>query len=103
MAQKKGIQPLANGVGDVEESTKAVLVAVFENLKNNANVKGEGPTRLFFPNGIELISLIVKVNLKDGVDVEIKIAGEKGVKGTALVQGESAEKSEVVSLREATN
>ena len=49
-------------VGSVEKSTRQVLAAVFENLKSNAGVKADGPTRLFFPNGIELISVIVKVN-----------------------------------------
>jgi len=74
---------------EVEKSTREVLTSVFESLKNNVGVKADGPTRLFFPNGIELISVIVKVNVKDGIDVEVKIAGEKGIKGTVLVEGAS--------------
>ena len=31
------------------------------NLQDHAGVKTDGPTRLFFPNGIELISALVKV------------------------------------------
>ena len=77
-----------DSIGDVEKSTRQVLAAVFENLKSNAAVKADGTTRLFFPNGIELISVIVKVNVKDGIDVELKIAGEKGIKGT-LIEGAS--------------
>jgi hypothetical protein len=68
-------------VGAVEKSTRQVLAAVFENLKTSAGVKADGPTRLFFPNGIELISVVVKLNVKEGIDVEVKIAGEKGIKG----------------------
>ena len=74
-------------VGSVEKSTRQVHAAVFENLKSNAGVKADGPTRLFFPNGIELISVIVKVNAKEGIDVEVKIAGEKGIKGSAVFEG----------------
>ena len=77
----------ADDVGTVEKSTRQVLDAVFENLKSNAGVKADGSTRLFFPNGIELISVVFKVNAKDGIDVEVKVAGEKGIKGTSVVGG----------------
>ncbi len=68
----------------IEKATTDVLKNVFENLKTQTAVKVEGSTRLFYPNGIELISVGLKFNLKDGFDVQVKIAGEKGVKGTTL-------------------
>src|SRR5262245_13799203 len=71
----------------VEKSTRQVIAALFENLKTNAGVPADGSTRLFFPNGIELISVIVKVNVKDGVDIEVKVAGEKGVKSAVSPDG----------------
>src|SRR5690349_15697767 len=73
-------------IGDVEKATRDVLGAVFNNLKDSATVKAEGQTRLFFPNGIELISVTLKVNAKDGVDVEVKVAGEKGIKMVAAAR-----------------
>src|SRR5262249_23067582 len=62
------------------------LDSVFEKLKNSAGIKGDGPVRLFFPNGIELISVALNVNAKDGIRVEVKIAGEKGVKGAGAFE-----------------
>ena len=73
-------------IGDVEKATRDVLGAVFSNLKDSATVKAEGQTRLFFPNGIELISVTLKVNAKDGIDVEVKVAGEKGIKTVAAAR-----------------
>ena len=79
--------PSGQDVAAAENSTKQILSAVFDNLKTNAGVKVDGPVRLFFPNGIELISVIVKVNVQDGIDIEVKVAGEKGVKGSSPVEG----------------
>ena len=44
-------------------------------------------TRLFFPNGIELISIKIEAGLseKTKVVVDVKIAGEKGAKPTDFV------------------
>jgi hypothetical protein len=65
-------------IGDVENSAKAVLSNLFDNLKGNAAVLADQQTRLFFPNGIELIMITVKIGT---IDIELKIAGAKGISG----------------------
>lgn len=54
----------------------------FSNLKSVATFKEDGKPRLFFPSGIELIFVKLTVGLpeKPVVAVEVKIAGEKGIK-----------------------
>src|SRR5271166_3114348 len=62
---------------DLANSVQQLLQKMLTDLKGAAAAKGAGEARLFFPNGIELISLVVKVG---PADVEVTIAGEKGVK-----------------------
>src|ERR1700733_4168607 len=52
---------------------------------------------------IELISVVAKVDVKDGIGVEIKVPGEEGIRG-ALSEGRVAEvQSHVVSTPQITN
>jgi len=69
----------------VSSEAQKLLVEVFKNLKSAASVKAAEPPRLFFPNGIELIYIKFEAGLseKTKVVVELKIAGEKGIKGLA--------------------
>ena len=76
--------PLANRrfSGDLEEvrkSTIEVLTKTFENVKSNAAFQTEEKKLVFFPDGIELISVVLKFSTLQGFDVEVKIAGAKGV------------------------
>jgi len=62
-----------------------LLAEAFRQLKGTGTAEAAAePTRLFFPNGIELISVKVQAGLpaKPLVSVEPKIAGEKGLKST---------------------
>jgi hypothetical protein len=71
-----------SGVGAV---TQQVISDVFVKLKDSAAVT----PRLFFPNGIELIDVSVSVGLTaKGIEVKVKIAGEKGI-GSLLIQDET--------------
>ena len=66
---------------------KELLDRAFTNLKSVAPLKEEDPPpRLFFPHGIELIFVKLTVGLpeKPVITVEVKIAGEKGVKPEAI-------------------
>ncbi len=66
---------------DIEALTKAtqsLLSRSFEDLKASAGVQQKDGERFFFPHGIELIDVTVKVNLNDGVEIQVKVAGEKG-------------------------
>jgi hypothetical protein len=58
------------------------LDSVFTHLKEVASIAATDGTRLFFPNGIELLFVKVEATLVNGIKatVEIRIAGEKGVK-----------------------
>ncbi|MDX1548684.1 MAG: hypothetical protein R3247_16930 [Rhodothermales bacterium] len=69
-------------------AAKELLSAALSELRTiaqEASASNAAP-RLFFPNGIEVISLTVKVS--EFFEVTFKIAGEKGVSG--LVEGISA-------------
>ena len=65
-------------IGEVEKSANSVLSSIFDNLKANATVLGDQQPRLFFPNGIELITITVKIGT---IDIELEIAGAKGISG----------------------
>jgi hypothetical protein len=65
-------------ITSAKDAAKEVLIATFDELGGKAEPKDKEKPRLFFPNGIELISITVDVS---GIKVEIKVAGEKGVKG----------------------
>jgi hypothetical protein len=63
-------------VSEFQTSANAVIDQVFTNLEKNTNVKLDGPTRLFFPAGIQLI--FVKISLLNGITVEAQISGATG-------------------------
>jgi hypothetical protein len=84
------------GADDLIKTARSELTQLldkaFSNLKSVATLKEDGkPPGLFFPNGIELIYVKLAVGLpeKPVVTVELKIAGEKGVKavGTDYAAG----------------
>lgn len=56
-----------------------LLSTALKELKETVFDKERKDSRLFFPNGIELISITVRVDKY--VDIELKVAGEKGIKG----------------------
>jgi hypothetical protein len=62
---------------DVTDAVQSLLQKILTDLKGSATAAAAGEPRLFFPNGIELISVVAKVG---PADVEVKIAGEKGIK-----------------------
>jgi hypothetical protein len=79
----------------VSSEAQKLLTEAFKNLKSAASVKeAVEPPRLFFPNGIELIYIKLEAGLseKTKVAVELKIAGEKGIKGPAS-ESEQADES----------
>ena len=55
-----------------------MLADIFDKLATHGAVKVDGQPTLFFPNGIELIPITVEVGV---MEVDVKVAGEKGVKG----------------------
>ena len=71
---------VSGNIGDVEKATAQILDRIFEKLSTHGIVKSDGPARLFFPNGIELIFAQVTVSPTTGINIEVKIAGEKGIK-----------------------
>lgn len=78
---------------DIDRASKCtqdVIAKLFENLKTGAAVKADGQPRLFFPNGIELIDVTVDAGVKSGgIKITVKVAGEKGIKGTDLLSSTS--------------
>jgi hypothetical protein len=62
----------------VVKSSKEILEKSFEQLKSSASVKTDAERRFFFPDGIELIDVTVKANLKEGIHIGVKVAGPKG-------------------------
>jgi len=64
-------------VKDGAAAAQLLLQRIVADLKESAGLKATGDRHLFFPNGIELINVVVKVG---SGDVEVMIAGEKSVK-----------------------
>jgi len=64
-------------VGDLTKPVQDLLDGIVTQLKGTVAIKGAAQPPLFFPNGIELIQLIVKVG---PADVEVTVAGPKGSK-----------------------
>lgn len=63
-------------IKSARDGAKELLSTALKEFEKTARAEeGEKP-RLFFPNGIELISIIVRVS---GVDVELKVAGKAGI------------------------
>jgi hypothetical protein len=60
------------------ESAKELFSAAFDELRKAASQDKKEETRIFFPNGIELISITLDVFK---VKVEFKVAGAAGIKG----------------------
>jgi hypothetical protein len=77
MANKETRGSITSGASEA----KVLLVTALEDLRKTVTtVTAEAITATdkFFPNGIELISIKVEIS---GVAVELKVAGEKGIKG----------------------
>jgi hypothetical protein len=64
-------------VNDITNAVQQLLQKTLTDLKGSVATHAAGEPRLFFPNGIELISVVVKIG---PADVEVTIAGEKGIK-----------------------
>ena len=75
------------GIAEVKDTATQVLEALFANLKAHAQVAADEPSRLFFPNGIELISVSVKVT---PIEITLTVAGAKGVKSAGLQESATA-------------
>jgi hypothetical protein len=76
MADSEVSQTIAS---DLTKPVHDLLDGIITEFKRTAADKDAAEPRLFFPNGIELIQVIVKVG---PADVEVKIAGQKGVRET---------------------
>jgi hypothetical protein len=81
------------------EEAQKVLDSTFTHLKEVASIAATDGTRLFFPNGIELLFFKVEATLVNGIKatVEIKIAGEKGLKnlGQDSLANQESDRQEV--------
>jgi len=84
--QAKHIEITNKTINAASSEAKDLLSEAFRNVKEAASGGGSDPTKpdKFFPFGIELIYVKVEAALteKTKVTVELKIAGEKGIKGT---------------------
>jgi len=77
MANKETRGSIASGA----DEAKVLLVTALQEFRKAVAAATDETTaepRVFFPNGIELISIKVTVS---AVTVELKVAGEKGIKG----------------------
>lgn len=61
-----------------KQDPNQLLSATLKELKQTVFDNDRQDSKLFFPNGIELI--LIKVKVDKYVDVELRVAGEKGVK-----------------------
>ena len=64
-------------VSDLTKPVQDLLDGIVTQMKGTAAIKSAAQQPLFFPNGIELIQLIVKVG---PADVEVTVAGPKGAR-----------------------
>lgn len=76
---------------DISDAAQAITKEVVSQLRDAASTADAATPRLFFPHGIELIDVVVKVG---PADVEIRIAGEKGIKLSAAQLRELEEEEE---------
>lgn len=60
-------------------AAKELLSSALAELKNVAETQASTTPRLFFPSGIELISITVR--LLSDIDIIFKVAGAKGISG----------------------
>lgn len=74
MVAKKTNAPITKAKQDPNQ----LLSTALKELKQTVFDKERQDPRLFFPKGIELISITVKVDKY--VDVELKVAGAEGIK-----------------------
>jgi len=72
---------LDTGPKELSDAAQSITEKIVSELKDAGSRADAAEPRLFFPEGIELISVVVKVG---PADVEVTIAGAKGVKGAAL-------------------
>lgn len=68
------------------DEAQKLLAKAFGELKRAVSTTSAAGDTLFFPNGIEVISLTIKVARY--FEITFKVAGEKGVSG--LVEGSNA-------------
>lgn len=78
------------------EAAKELLSSALSELKNVAETQPSATPRLFFPNGIELISITVK--LLSDIDIVFKVAGAKGISG--LLNSEEIEEEHTDKMAE---
>ena len=79
---KEHLEPVVKAT-DVADTVGKLLDKVVTQIKGVAVAPPSGETRLFFPDGIDLISVIVKVG---PADVEVKIAGPRSGQGQARAE-----------------
>lgn len=68
------------------DETKSIFNNVLESLSKNAGPVGA--TRLFFPNGIELIKVEVDVGKTSIITITVVVAGKDGVAGVKPFEDE---------------
>ncbi len=74
-----GADDLSVAGSEIRKITAEVLDTVHKRV--SAGLVDGGPPRLFFPNGIELIDVTISLGLQSkGLEIKVKLAGEKGVK-----------------------
>lgn len=89
MPLKNVTKATATGVDDLQEAAKKATSDLIAQLKNDIETgTANGKTRLLFPDGIDLIHVIVETAL---AKVEVKVAGSKSAK---LVAADSMEKED---------
>lgn len=79
------------------DETKVVFSSVLESLSKNAGPVGA--TRLFFPNGIELIKVEVDVGKTSIITVNVTVAGKDGVPGAKATKNDSLAGGETRELQ----
>ena len=86
-----------DAITSAKEEAGELLSTALNELRKAAMAKDDEGKRLFFPNGIELIS--IGLTLKN-ITLEFKVAGAEGIKGLLnSEETENIEKQEGDSLR----
>lgn len=89
MPLKNVTKATATGVNDLQEAAKKATAELIAQLKNDIETgTANGKTRLLFPDGIDLIHVIVETAL---AKVEVKVAGAKSAK---LVAADSIQRED---------
>ncbi len=78
MPRKNLSQAAGTGVTHLQDAVRQVTAELITQLKNDIGTgTANGQTRLLFPNGIDLIHVIVETPV---AKVELKVAGSKSAK-----------------------